>query len=728
MSDAPEPPKQSPADHPGDDARATADPKATDEPTPSDPKPVENPKGTADAKAADDAKAKNEEERAQAKPLSHNLTIQSEVAERNVYRENTINVTGDFIGSSDTARSEFVPAMDVTAEVATARTAFVPPPHFPELVRALEENHVVLLTGGGCGNRTAAGAALHEAERGPILELPAGNAAKTLINKLERICRDEAKIGVLIESIDQETLRGFAGFELRRLKDALIKGRASLILTTQTPEGVSIPAPDLCTIDGVSPDAEQVIRSLARVRGISQGALTLALAAFELLPPPVTPTTAVALVNGAPGRPPDAAEELAALVSGQSPALDEWLGKRPTAEHVASLTAAATLDGLPSADIEAEAARLAELLEGEIEPSTEQRRFGTPDRGWPAGVVGFGRRGFSTNFGVPTAEVIQICPPHQRDLVVRYLWKNLDGQFRRSFLDWLQTLSECRSDRVRSGAAITAGVMFTEEPIIAERELLRPWALDGRPRQRLCAGLALGVPVILGSDPAPARALAHAWATSDNLRFRRVAIAAYGGALGAWDPLAAAPMHLWQIGAESPDLQWLADVSLAFLVAAGEDAGLVRWTVIDLLAGELEEKPARRRAYELLPLLFDCLTDGNATARQSFAALLSDTERDSLAKLAGMLARAFDSPKGHASARAALGVLLDAQADNHIDRNQLNRLIREMKATAPRGRLAALGSQVERALNAERRGDSPRSDVASDLHATFYSSGLRRPA
>jgi len=77
--------------------------------------------------------------------------------------------------------------------------------------------------------------------------------------------------------------------------------------------------------------------------------LARVLAALELLPAPVVPATAVELVNVAQSRVGDSPGQLAAQASGQSAALDEWAAERPTAERVASLSAAAALDGLPSA-------------------------------------------------------------------------------------------------------------------------------------------------------------------------------------------------------------------------------------------------------------------------------------------------------------------------------------------------------------------------------------------
>jgi hypothetical protein len=661
---------------------------------------------------------------------AENLVAPS-VAGRNIYNGDIHVNNGNFTGSSDAtgnAKTSLVPWTEITAGVGLEQPSFVEPPNFDEISRLLRRHRVVLLTGGGCGNRSAAGAALYAGGHRPIVELPAGVAAQSLVETVLRVCDDNPRAGILIDSLDADTIGGFAGYEMRRLRGALANG-AAVILTTRTPQGVSVRSPDLSAIEGVPPDATEVVRAVGRAEGATEPVLALALAALDHLPAPVGPATAVDLVEAARNNPDDSPEQLAGRVSWQSTPLDEWLREQPTAQQVASLAAAASLDGMPRADVEGKAALLEKSLEGDVEPSEEPRRFGAAAGGWPGGVVGVGRRVLPTHFGRHEAEVIEICPPHRRDRIVRYLWDNLGGEFRGSFVDWLCDLPEHGSDRVRSGAAITAGALFVAEPMIAERELIRVWALDGRRAQLACAGLTLGVPVALGCDPTPARTLAHQWVTTQNLQLQRVAIAAYGGLLGAWDSGSAAPSHLWKVGFdhryednEVRDLlRRAADQSLASLVAAGADAGKARATVIGLIAAEIGQRPARRRSYELLPLVMRRLSAGDPVARGSFTALLAAPEHDSLHRLAGVLAQAFDSPTGYASARTALCVLLDAVAANRVDRDALNQLIREMKDAALPGRRSVLGSQIERTLNAERRRDGPRSAVARSVHATFYS-------
>lgn len=230
------------------------------------------------------------------------LNEQTDVAARNIYLGNSITVSGDFLPSR--ASDALVTSLDVSDAVETAQLSFVRPPHFAELVRLLREHRMVLLTGRGCGNFAAASAALHQMHRRPILELPGGIPTQTLISTIERICRQDPSTGILVESVDAEMLRALTGFEFRRLQRALTT-TASLVLTTAIPKDVLVSPSELRTLDGSPPDPEQVIRSLVRVRGLSRQSLALALRALELLPQPVSPRAAIALVTGASSRPTD---------------------------------------------------------------------------------------------------------------------------------------------------------------------------------------------------------------------------------------------------------------------------------------------------------------------------------------------------------------------------------------------------------------------------------------
>jgi hypothetical protein len=675
--------------------------------------------------------ADNEKERDPAEELHHNLPIGHQVASGSIFN-GTANVGTMNVGSAGHSVVTWWPLRDEFADVPSS---FVPPPNFGELNRRIDEQHVALLIGSGCGSVSAGGAALRAAGHHPIVELPASPTTQELLAAIQQIVTAKPKAGILVPSVGENALRGFGAAELRRLRGVLDPG-ASVIFTTRAQPTPDAPAHAVPTVEASAPDAAAVIRGREPVDGDVR---KRALAALALLPADTSigPGAAVALVDAARASPGASPEQLAGLISGQSEALDEWLAERPTAEHVAWLAAAATLNGVPSVDVDAQALVLQHLLEGEMEPSREPKRFASADRGWPAGVVTLSRQPLGTYFGVQEAEIVEICPPHKREWLFAQLWDRLGADFRTAYIEWLRAIAEHPSPRVRSGGAVAAGMLFAKEPATAERELLRPWALDGRLTLCECAGLAIGIPVLLGNDPASARALAYSWSEPRNgVKRRRAAIAAYGGPLGAWDSGSAGPAHLWRIpeeargtsddedvrkAAERAQLRRAADNALASLVAAGAEAGQVRATVIGLLSSQAEIRQERQRAFELLPKVMHRLTRGDELARRALAALLSDAEQASFVELTVLLARAFDVPSGFASARAALLVLLNAYSVGWIDQEVVNTFIRAMKSGARPGRLPALGNQLDRVLTVERRDDGARGRAARDVYATFFS-------
>jgi hypothetical protein len=253
------------------------------------------------------------------------------------------------------------------------------------------------------------------------------------------------------------------------------------------------------------------------------------------------------------------------------------------------------------------------------------------------------------------------------------------------------------------------------------RELLRSWALSERLNLRQCAGWALGVPVALGGQSAPARMLANAWATCENRRLRHAAVITYGGLLGAWDPSSAAAVHLWRVGDEIPELQAEANWSFAGLTSAGRDASRARASAIDLLMTQSELREQRRRVYAILPLIMRQLTAGHDLARESLKALLSDHEATTLRSLASLLAWAFDSAAGFQSARAAIKELLEAMAEGYIEPDETNQIIRAvMRAVADRERPEACAGGLRRSLLAERHRNNPLRDAADAVLDTFY--------
>lgn len=652
--------------------------------------------------------------------IARHVRIEQRTIEGNASWGNTYFIGGDFHAGGAGERT-LVPIVDVTDRPAAPEAEFVEPPFFGALVAALGRERVVALAGPRCGKRAAAQAALRRGGCKPILEMPPSVGAASLIDTIVRACERWPSAGILIDSVDSRTLAAFAGFDLERVRAAL--GReAALVLTTRAREPAGR-EPRLPTVPAEeSADGHAIVDAVARARGLSEEERVRARSTLPLLEPPVSPSAAVAIVEAARGST-STPEELAAAVTWDSSAIGEWLRSEPSAQQLAGLAVAATLEGVPTADVEVESLRLARMLDESFGESGEPRRFGPTDPAGPEGIVELTHETFATHFGHQETEVVTLTAPNSGDRVVRYLWRAVRGGFRGPYVAWLRDLNAHRGAGVRLGAAVAAGVLFTEDPITAERELLRPWALSPDASARASAALALGVPAALDVDATATRALARSWATSDNLRLRHTAVIAYGDVLGAWDPAAAAPVELWRIATETPALELAALSAFARLIAAGRDARRARATVLALLEAETEVRPPPPRVFSVLPLLFQRLTAGDEQARESLEALFEPDERESLETLASLVTEALDTPVGRDPARAALGVLLLAVGENRVGRPVFDRFVREMKSVASRrGRLAALGSQLERVLKGAARVHGPRQSAARAALATFYGS------
>jgi hypothetical protein len=666
-------------------------------------------------------RSQEDPETTEADALEAGYVASRQVIERNGYFGNMIVVGGDFVGSIDGERRSAVPVLDITAHVGDLEEEFVESSCFEPTVKAIEEHTVALLFGEGCGNRVTASVALRRCGREPVLELPGSLPPAAIVDAVQAACR-ERNTGILVDSVEAETLSAFTGFQLRHLRDALPED-AAVILTTRT----SRPAPtfvqELPAIEGVPPEAEELVERLARRKGIGKEARVRAQEARRLLTDPVGPALVANLVALAEGV--ESPAELAALLSGRSQALDSWLEQKPEAKGVAALAAAATLNELPSSDFDTACAVLLPLLEGEVEPRSGPVTFGSREDAWPAGIATHRRGRVPTYFGWQETEVVEICPPHRADSVIRFLWSHLDGGFRRPFLHWLRELPLESAGRLGFAAARSAGILFAVDPVTIERELLRPWALDGRAGPRNSVGLALGMPAAIGSDSTSSRRLLRQWSTSANPNLRKAAIAGYGGPLGVWDPSAAAVSNLWTTGWVRPELAPLADRSLAALFCGGGAAGRARHTATEFLLERAESKDATR-VYGVLPLVLQALTSGSRMARESLQAVLSDEETTTREGIAALLAIAFDSRAGRDDAKDAVGVLLAAGERGRIDRGEVELLIRETKQAAHRrDRLPQLGSLLQQTLKSEERRDRGSREMARSVYETFYDQARR---
>jgi hypothetical protein len=258
------------------------------------------------------------------------------------------------------------------------------------------------------------------------------------------------------------------------------------------------------------------------------------------------------------------------------------------------------------------------------------------------------------------------------------------------------------------------------DPVTIERELLRPWALDGRDGMRSGVALALGMPAVIGTDLTGSRRLLRQWSSSGNANLRKAAIAGYGGPLGIWDPSAAAVSNLWSAGWDQPELAELADRSLAALFCGGKEAARARFTATEFQLERADSKDAPR-AFAVLPLVLQQLTAGSRMARESFRAVLSDEEAPTCEGLMTLLVLAFGNRNGRDSAKAAVANLLAAGAAGRITRNEIEQMIRAAKDVArERDRLPQLGQQLEQTLKAEERARGSAREMAHSIYETFY--------
>jgi hypothetical protein len=616
---------------------------------------------------------------------------------------------------------------DLTETLDAAARTFVKPGFLPRLTAALDDERIVVLCGHGCGRSTAAGVDLRRREHDPVLRLPSDLETRELVTTVETVCKDHPAVGLIVEDLDSAAFRELAGFELGRLREVLGK-EAALVLTAgdvsrTTAADRSLPI----VVADAPPDAAEVVEAHACDRELPAERRAELAAAVALLTPPIAPRVGVALVDDAVADPSAGAEDLAApFVSGVTDdVLTDWFRANRTARELAALLAATVLEGVPLADVDA----LTDDLERRLiahasgpQPAAALT-FGLADRGWPEGVLRTARREvYSPSGGLRETTVPQLCPPHDRERVLAWIWQELGGRIREPYMSFLRETIHHPSGRVRTGAAIAAGILFVDDQFTAIPELLIPWAAVGGATGCSYAALALGVPAWIG-EPSAARALVQKWGTERDVLRRRVAVLAYGGVLGVQDGASAAAMHLWRIGAETPELLRLADRALASLVAAGggAEAADARASVLGLLAVQVEDGRARNRVFAVVAQIARALTRGNPNARASLEAL--GDEPDNLRTYAALLARAFDGGKlGMAAARLAFTYLFDGAEAGRLDRAFAEKLIGAMTDAARErgdGKEEILVLRLRRAFNEQKRLRRPRSDITERLIAVL---------
>jgi hypothetical protein len=590
-----------------------------------------------------------------------------------------------------------VPLSDLSA--LHARAVFTPPPGYQDLVAAVTERRIVVCCGPtGCGKELTVTRALELAGRKVIRLLPASLS----VAEMSRVIAAEHENGgaFVLPALNDAWLRSLAGPSGQSVRALAVSGQITVVAIAATePKGTLA---RLFKVVPVSyPDATAVLAGYAD--DAPQGVRELAVATLAELDPPIGPVDVEAVLAEAKARPDSSPADIASRFTNSVSieAISEWIADGRDPGDVAMLAAGATLSGEPDIVVQEQADRLRALLEP-AEQREKAQRLVTPGTSWPAGLLEPATEMVNMHYGVQRYRAVQVAAPHRPQDVVRAMWETLGPSFRSQYCDWLTSLPAVR--RLRWHAAYSAGVLLTTDPVLIEERVLRQWLNSPRAADRRCAGLALGAPVAIGSDPTTARRLANAWATSNSVRLRQAAIAAYGGLLGAWDAASAAPLKLFIIGQRTPELQTESDYALAHLVVAGAEATGARTSVISYLKLTLADRTNRTRMFGCLPIIAETLVRPQTVCVESFAALRA--EPDNWRNFLGLIATAMTEPMGMTYGQECLSRLVQASARDLIDHEVVEDAIRSMKESQRQtGNLQRLRSAVRRTLGPLSRTD-----------------------
>ncbi|MEW1774655.1 hypothetical protein [Streptomyces sp. NPDC086777] len=131
---------------------------------------------------------------------------------------------------------------------------------------------------------------------------------------------------------------------------------------------------------------------------------------------------------------------------------------------------------------------------------------------------------------------VRLAEPELMATVLDVVWHGA-GWLRAPLLRWLRTLAEDRLPRVRSRAAVIAGLLLRHDLDSVYRDLVQFWARDGSARIRQNAALSLAVAVEAGDSWLTARIDRQVadWARSPTPQLRDSAARAYGTLVGTRD-------------------------------------------------------------------------------------------------------------------------------------------------------------------------------------------------
>ncbi|TDW21794.1 hypothetical protein [Kribbella kalugense] len=574
----------------------------------------------------------------------------------------------------------------------------------------------------GMGKRSACLVALHRAGMTPIFRLPGDLGFEDVAGSIEQLKTKHENACFLMANAPVSFVETLNDFELEMLKEKLGEsGHSRLLITTHgTPsktdrtmvvvQATEVPRFALVTAYFERhPADDETVRRIRRVTGAQSGTVS-----FAVL------DTMVARLRAEP----DASDDdllraLPGVVT--TDALDTWFETERSARDVAALACVVTCEGAPRSDLEEQIDILeAKLLGDDAKPGFRR----TSAAALAEGLVTTTTRPVESRYGGVHDESVYVLEERlDRHQALEYLWEHEGAGFRTGVLSWLTKLAG-RPSELWAGAVWAAGVLLTIDPRYVESNLIRPWAL-GRYWPSVAAAQALGVPTILNIPSDIGQRLADAWIAGSSFDLRFCAIVAYGGLLGAWDVESEAPVRLWLETFAEDDLAPVAARRLGMLCAAGDDARLVRLTVLNLLleisSGQWAgTRPEMRQAMWVFGYAVDSLADEDEASSDSLRSLLGGEEAEARDAFVELLARTWSAPYARWATEKTVTALVHAVEGEVIERRVLAELIRCAKDAARKlGTLAELGGALCRALALERR-KNPDGVVARRLLDQFF--------
>ncbi|GAA2300534.1 hypothetical protein GCM10009853_066160 [Glycomyces scopariae] len=260
------------------------------------------------------------------------------------------------------------------------------------------------------------------------------------------------------------------------------------------------------------------------------------------------------------------------------------------------LIAATVLSDLTASTVVREAYRLAELHEPDLGETPRSRWFEGPIDLWSPSVV------LADQDDHGTGRTVRLTHPGLAPHLLRLVWREHLGE-RDLLLAWLLGLGDHPQRPVRDKAAEAAAQLACYDFEVVTREVIRPWALDGRYRTRQTAALAVETLTVAddGRFASRVQQLVKRWATGGNVRLLAASAVAYGTFLGAQEPQAALSGIRGITGSRVNRSHWRRGSSRPERIER-ELAGIVRKALVNLFdAGAQENVLLELEQWTVLP-------------------------------------------------------------------------------------------------------------------------------